>query len=81
MTSDLECFLTDALAELIERAKESQDRRKGAGIGAQNEDFEAGSAMAHYQVLSYILNLARTFGVSPDAVPAVSFDADKELLG
>jgi len=80
VTSELECFLHDLLDQMIERAKECNDRKKGAGIGAQNEDFESGRAFAYYEVVSKIIGLANAFNVSPDAVAALRFDANRELL-
>ena len=78
--TDLENFLTDALTILIERATEARDRSQGAGIGAQNKDFEDGRFQAYYEVLTYILHLAKLFGVSASAVPAVDFDTDREMF-
>ena len=80
MNTDLESFLNDLLSLFIERAIDANNRRKGAGIGAENEDYEAGRAQAYYEVVSTTINMALAFSITADSLPLLRFDADKELL-
>jgi hypothetical protein len=81
MNTPIECYLSDALKILIERAQDarrlSNQMRRASSPDAS---FEAGRALAYYEVISMLLNHAPTFGLTTHEIPELGFDADKELL-
>jgi hypothetical protein len=75
-------YLQDVLETIIERAKDASRSSKSADSKrtAEQQAFEDGRALAYYEVVSTLVNQADVFGLSPDVLPVLRFDPDKELL-
>jgi hypothetical protein len=76
MASPAENFILD-LGALVKEAALKAAARSGSG-GA--DQFEAGRAMAWYEVASLIQQQAVAFGLSPSQVGFGDFDAERDLL-
>ncbi len=77
-----EPYLTSVIGELIKLAHEAKALHadKRAGFGDAGAQFEAGRALAYYEVVSLFLDQLDGFGIARAAVGvAPSFDPD-ELL-
>jgi hypothetical protein len=67
-------YLADTVPLLKERALEAKAKR-------QESDFNAGRAVAYYEVLSMLRGQAEVFGLTLDEISLGDFDPDRDLLG
>ncbi len=75
-------YLHDVIQLLVEEALTAKrsSKLKVEGVSSEERAFEEGRALAYYEVISTLINQAKAFGISPEIVPALQFDPDKELL-
>ena len=74
-------YLRDVLVTLIERAKEARAEAKAARDGPPDaRTLAEGRALAYYEVVAYMVGQASVFELDGLELPAVNFDADRELL-
>jgi hypothetical protein len=76
MTSTAENFILDLGALVKEGALKAVASSQASGM----DQFEAGRAIAWYEVVSLVLQQAAAFGMSPSQVGLSEFDAERDLL-
>ncbi|MCX7429216.1 MAG: hypothetical protein NTW96_26765 [Planctomycetia bacterium] len=81
MTSQQD-YIQEVLQTIIDSALEAKrsSRTRNETKTAEQQAFEDGRALAFYEVVSTLVNQAKVFDLSPAVIPALAFDADKELL-
>ncbi len=81
--SDVENYLHDVLGHVLEKAREAKADHLATRTqdGQEEAQFEAGRAMAYYEVSSHLLDQLDAFGIARARVGvAADFDAERELL-
>ncbi|MEI1279915.1 hypothetical protein V6Z05_16405 [Leptospira venezuelensis] len=73
-------YLNDVLILIIERAIIAKNEIKDENSSDEERSFNEGRALAYYEVVSTFLGQAAAFGLTSDIIPALTFNAEKELL-
>ena len=76
-------YLTDALPELVARARDAKAKAVAQPQTADAADlaFERGRALAYYEVVSHLIGQLDAFGIERDEVGRdLRSDVDRDLL-
>jgi hypothetical protein len=81
--TDTAHYLRDVLPELLGRAREARARyeQQRGQDGESAAQFEAGRALAWYEVVSYLVQQIDAFGIAHESVGLPEdLDVERELL-